>query len=314
MNFKKPFFWDYKKPNFLSYILLPLTIPIMINNYFFINQKKNTKKNKSIKSICVGNIYVGGTAKTPLTIEINNILNTLNYKTVIIKKYYKAQIDEQKLLSKKAKLYCHNKRQGALNRAVKNNIDVAIFDDGLQDRSILYDLNFVCFNNLKWIGNGHLIPSGPLREKLSSISKYDAIFLNGNGETTTKIKKIIKKNNQNIKIFDTSYKPLNLKKFNLKERFIIFSGIGNPDSFKKTLLKNSFNIVGDIRFPDHYEYKKKDISDIRLYAKKLDAKILTTEKDFVKINNKDSKEIKFLEVKMEIKQKKKLIQFIESKI
>ena len=249
-----------------------------------------------------------------MTIEINNILNTLNYKTVIIKKYYKAQIDEQKLLSKKAKLYCHNKRQGALNRAVKNNIDVAIFDDGLQDRSILYDLNFVCFNNLKWIGNGHLIPSGPLREKLSSISKYDAIFLNGNGETTNKIKQIIKKNNQNIKIFDTSYKPLDLKKFNLKERFIIFSGIGNPDSFKKTLQKNRFNIVGDIKFPDHYEYKKKDISYIRLYAKKLDAKILTTEKDFVKINNRDSKGIKFLEVKMEIKQKKKLIQFIESKI
>ena len=314
MNFKKPFFWDYKKPNFLSYILLPLTIPIMINNYFLIKQKKNKKKNKNIKSICVGNIYVGGTAKTPLTIEINNILNTLNYKTVIIKKYYKAQIDEQKLLSKKAKLYCHNKRQGALNRAVKNNIDVAIFDDGLQDRSILYDLNFVCFNNLKWIGNGHLIPSGPLREKLSSISKYDAIFLNGNGETTNKIKQIIKKNNQNIKIFDTSYKPLDLKKFNLKERFIIFSGIGNPDSFKKTLQKNRFNIVGDIKFPDHYEYKKKDISYIRLYAKKLDAKILTTEKDFVKINNRDSKGIKFLEVKMEIKQKKKLIQFIELKI
>ena len=276
----------------------------MINNYFLIKQKKNKKKNKNIKSICVGNIYVGGTAKTPLTIEINNILNTLNYKTVIIKKYYKAQIDEQKLLSKKAKLYCHNKRQGALNRAVKNNIDVAIFDDGLQDRSILYDLNFVCFNNLKWIGNGHLIPSGPLREKLSSISKYDAIFLNGNGETTNKIKQIIKKNNQNIKIFDTSYKPLDLKKFNLKERFIIFSGIGNPDSFKKTLQKNRFNIVGDIKFPDHYEYKKKDISYIRLYAKKLDAKILTTEKDFVKINNRDSKGIKFLEVKMEIKQKK----------
>ena len=314
MNFKKPFFWDYKKPNFLSYILLPLTIPIMINNYFLIKQKKNKKKNKNIKSICVGNIYVGGTAKTPLTIEINNILNTLNYKTVIIKKYYKAQIDEQKLLSKKAKLYCHNKRQGALNRAVKNNIDVAIFDDGLQDRSILYDLNFVCFNNLKWIGNGHLIPSGPLREKLSSISKYDAIFLNGNGETTNKIKQIIKKNNQNIKIFDTSYKPLDLKKFNLKERFIIFSGIGNPDSFKKTLQKNRFDIVGDIKFPDHYEYKKKDISYIRLYAKKLDAKILTTEKDFVKINNRDSKGIKFLEVKMEKKQKKKLIQFIESKI
>ena len=69
---------------------------------------------------------------------------------------------------------------------------MALFDDGLQDRSINYDLNFVCFNTLSWIGNGMLIPAGPLREKIKSISKYDAIFLNGNGENILDRKIIIK--------------------------------------------------------------------------------------------------------------------------
>ena len=68
MKLKKPNFWDYKKPNLISYLLLPLTFLFIINNFFLnINSQK---KNKKIRSICVGNIYVGGTAKTPLTIKI----------------------------------------------------------------------------------------------------------------------------------------------------------------------------------------------------------------------------------------------------
>ena len=84
MNFKKPVFWDYKKPNFLSYLLLPFTLFIGLNN-FLLNFKKKIY-NKKIKTICVGNIYVGGTGKTPTTIKIYNILKKLKISTVIGKK------------------------------------------------------------------------------------------------------------------------------------------------------------------------------------------------------------------------------------
>ena len=57
-----------------------------------------------------------------------------------------------------------------------------IFDDGLQDKNISYDLQFVCFDSERWIGNGNLIPSGPLREKISSLKKYDAVFLKHHDE------------------------------------------------------------------------------------------------------------------------------------
>ena len=312
MILKKPDFWDYKQPNFLSYILLPLTLPIIINN-FFISLKKNSN-NQNIKKIGIGNIYIGGTAKTPLSIKINQILKKLNLKTGIIKKFYKNQVDEQKLLSNKAQLYCFDKRKVALDKAIKDNLEIVIFDDGLQDSSINYDLSFVCFNSAKWIGNGFLIPAGPLREKIESISKYDAIFLNGNEEDTSDLKLLIKKYNKNIKIFETYYKPININKFNDKNKYVIFSGIGNPESFKKTLTKNNFNIIKEIKFPDHYRYTQKDIDKIKLQAINLNAKILTTEKDFVKLNDNAADGIEFLEIELVIKEENELINFIKSNI
>ena len=312
MILKKPDFWDYKQPNFLSYILLPLTLPIIINN-FFISLKKNSN-NQNIKKIGIGNIYIGGTAKTPLSIKINQILKNLNLKTGIIKKFYKNQVDEQKLLSNKAQLYCFDKRKVALDKAIKDNLEIVIFDDGLQDSSINYDLSFVCFNVVKWIGNGFLIPAGPLREKIESISKYDAIFLNGNEEDTSDLKLLIKKYNKNIRIFETYYKPININKFNDKNKYVIFSGIGNPESFKKTLTKNNFNIIKEIKFPDHYRYTQKDIDKIKLQAINLNAKILTTEKDFVKLNDNAADGIEFLEIELVIKEENELINFIKSNI
>ena len=83
MKFKKPKFWDYKKPNFVSYLLLPFVYLMNLINFFNKKEKIITDK---IKTICVGNIYVGGTGKTPISIKINKILNNLNIKTAFVKK------------------------------------------------------------------------------------------------------------------------------------------------------------------------------------------------------------------------------------
>ena len=309
MKLKKPKFWDDKKPNFLSYLLLPLTFPIIINNFFVKKNKINS--NKEIKKICVGNIYVGGTAKTPLTIKIYKILKNLGYKAATIKKFYKDQIDEQRILNSKTTLYCAKNRNQALNQAIKGSADVVIFDDGLQDRSINYDLKFVCFNNVKWIGNGFLIPAGPLREKLESISKYNAVFLNGNERDNSNIKSLINKFNRDIPIFESTYKPINIDQFDTSAKYLIFSGIGNPDSFKETVINNRLKVVKEIIFPDHYQYNTNDINNIVLHAKKLGAQILTTEKDYAKINSNKDNDIKFLEIEIVIKDEKKLIDYLK---
>ena len=313
MIFRKPYFWDYKKPNFLSYILLPLTFPLIINNFLLKYKKKDILDDK-IKNICIGNIYIGGTGKTPLVIKIYQVLNDLGFKTATVKKFYANHIDEQKMLIDKTELYCLKDRYAALQEAIKDNKDVVIFDDGLQDRSINYDLKFVCFNNTKWIGNGLLIPAGPLREKIQSILKYDALFINGNEIDNSNLKLMIRKYNKDIKIFESHYNPTNINNFSLTEKYLIFSGIGNPDAFRETLKINNINIIKEVIFPDHYNYTQNDINKIRSEAKKFNAKIITTEKDFAKIDPSKNDDIKFLEIELKVKNEEQLIDYLKTHI
>ena len=313
MKFKKPKFWDYQRPNLLSFILLPLTFPLILNN-FFLNKKKDKKEDHKPKKICVGNIYVGGTAKTPLTIKIYQILKKLDINACTIKKFYKSHYDEQKMLSEKTKLYCEKNRIDGLNKAILDNKDVAIFDDGLQDSSINYDLKIVCFNDLKLIGNGFLIPAGPLREKINSISKYDMAFINGNEVDNSKLKLLLKSYNANIEIFETNYKAINIKEFNINDEYMVFSGIGNPESFRQTLINNNIKITKEIIFPDHYNYTHKDIDQIKYQAKKLNLKILTTEKDYTKIKSIDNNDIRYLKVELDIKNEDRLINHLKKYI
>ena len=212
MKIKKPKFWDYKKPNFLAYLFFPISYVLQILNFLKIKITPVNKHSK-IKTICVGNIYLGGTGKTSLSLKINKILNEKKIKSCFIKKDYISQLDEQRILEKNGKLFKSNYRTDAITRAEKNDYKVAILDDGLQDPSLNCNLNIVCFNNLNWIGNGLTIPSGPLRENLKNIKKYAHVFLNGNMENLNDIKNTILEIDPNIKIYVGKYVPLNLNDF-----------------------------------------------------------------------------------------------------
>ena len=90
--------------------------------------------------------------------------------------------------------------------------------------------------------------------------------------------------NPKINIHFGKYEPINLNEFNKNDKYFVFSGIGNHQTFISMIKKNGFNILKDLEFPDHYKYKKKDIEKIiNLEAKKLNCKIITTEKDYFKI-------------------------------
>ena len=317
MKLKKPKFWDYNKPSLCSYLLLPFTILIKVNNFF--NQIKCNQKyiqNYKIKTICVGNIYVGGTGKTPSTIKISRILKDLGYQTVFIKKKYIESYDEEKLLEKYGDIISKPTRVKSLEEANKS-YDVAIFDDGLQDSSINYDLKFVCFNSNVFIGNGMLIPSGPLREEIKSLKKYDAIFLNGNNKISDNVIVEIKKQNNKIEIFQCTYELVNLNLFNKKDKFIAFAGIGFPLNFYDTLVDNGFNIIKFLEYPDHYIYSDENIKRIIDIAKNLDAKIITTEKDYSRLKKYNyiyKEKIKFIKMNLKVNNEKVLINFIKTKI
>ena len=307
MKLKKPQFWDYKKPNIIAYFLWPISITLQLLNSFkkiFISKKKF----KNIKTICIGNIYIGGTGKTSLSLKVYEILSQKKFKTCFIKKDYIDQLDEQKILEKKGKLFKSKKRLFALKNAISENYEVAIFDDGFQDETINYDLKFVCFNNLNWIGNGLTIPSGPLRENFRNIKNCNHIFINGDLENIDNIKKKILETNPKVNIHIGKYVPENLEKFNINEKYLVFSGIGNHKTFLSMLKKNNFNIIKDIEFPDHYKYSKKDIDKIISISKNYNCKILTTEKDFFRSKNYMSDKIEFISSKLEVLNEKKLFE------
>ena len=124
----------------------------------------------NIPIICVGNIYVGGTGKTPLSIYIAKELQELGFKSAIVKKFYDQHKDEHDLIKNYFdNLILHKDRQKAINIAIKNNFNLVILDDGFQDYKIKKNLNIICFNNPQLVGNGFLIPAGPLRESLDSL-------------------------------------------------------------------------------------------------------------------------------------------------
>jgi len=303
MKLKKPKFWDHKKPSFFSYLLLPFSIILGL-----ITKIKSKPKfsNSKIKTICVGNIYIGGTGKTSLAIKIKEILDKNNIKACFIKKFYSNQTDEQKLLSKNGTLFSNLKRINALNEAIAEGFEVAIFDDGLQDSSIKYDLEIVCFNNLNWIGNGLTLPSGPLRENINNLKSYENVFLNGNEESLIAIKEQIKRINPNIDINSGKYTPLNIGEFDKDQNYLVFSGIGNHKTFVEMLKNNKLKIVSDLEYPDHYQYSKKDFDEIIINAKKFNAHIITTEKDYLRLENLNRNEILYVKSSLDVSDEKNL--------
>lgn len=306
MKLIKPNFWG-KRFSILSILLYPFTLLII----FFIYLKKKLTKVKTFKIpvICIGNIYIGGTGKTPTSISIAKELSNFGFKVSIIRKYYKEHQDEYNLIKNEFhNLVLSNDRGTGIKEAEKNNFDIVILDDGLQDYKIKKDFSIVCFNQNQLIGNGLVLPSGPLREPLNTLKKVKIVLING--EKDTKFEKKLLKINTNLKFFYSYYKPLNIDKFKNK-KLLALAGIGNPENFFGLLEKNNLLIEKKLIFPDHYQFTKKEIKNIIKTAEQKNLKIIMTEKDYYKINNYVLDKVDYLKVSLEIKNKNELINKIK---
>jgi tetraacyldisaccharide 4'-kinase len=307
MKLIKPKFW--LKKNIISYFLYPLSIITYSINLY---KKQSSKTQFDIKTICVGNLNVGGTGKTSLAVEIYKILNK-KFKTVFIKKNYEDQQDEINLLKKKGKIISKKNRLNSLSIAQKKKFQIALLDDGLQQKNINYNLKIACFNSNEGFGNGYLLPAGPLRESTNELKQYHIAFLNGE-KKNHKLYKQLKLINKNLKIYEGKYEPINLKKFNRNKEYLMFSGIGNPHEFENTLLKYKFKIKHKIIYPDHYEISPYEIKNLKEIAKKEGFTIITTEKDYLRLKISEKKGIKFLKVNLKINKINKLKKFLLSNL
>ena len=309
MQFKKPTFWDYQKLSFWSVALFPFSIIYLII-VKIIRFSKIFKKNQKfpIPVICVGNIYLGGTGKTPLVREIFNITKSLDKNPAFIKKNYNYLSDEIEMLKHSGNVYTHNERQKSIFLSASNNHDVAILDDGFQDFSIDPDFSILCFNSKQMIGNGLVIPSGPLRERLNTIVRANCIIINGNKNLEFEKKLFKTAGNKKLHLFYSKYKIRNIEKFDNKE-IIAFAGIGNPSNFFDLLKDNNLNIKKTYSFPDHYTYTERDFKKI---MKNKFNKIVTTEKDYYRLNDMQKKLCEYVEVDLEIENKNEFKELIKS--
>ena len=306
MNFKKPKFWDYSELSFWSIILYPFSLLFLFAS--LVIKLLKIQKKFPIPIICVGNIYVGGTGKTPLASEIFKIIKSSGKNPGFVKKGYDYLYDEIQMLEKIGKTYLNKNRKEAISSLISLKHDVAILDDGFQDFSIKKDFSIICFNSKQLIGNGFLIPSGPLRESFKSIKRADCIFINGdrNIQFENKINKI----NKSTKIFYSKYKIKNIENFK-NEEIIAFAGIGNPSNFFDLLKKNNMNVKKTYSFPDHHDYSQKDFDEI---IGDSHIKIVTTEKDYYRMNDEQKQSCNYIEVELEIENKNEFINLIKNKI
>jgi len=306
MNLFKPKFWDKNRVSFFSILLFP--IALIIHLLSILKRSVTKTYQSSIPVICVGNIYLGGTGKTPLCIEIFSILKDLNMNPAFIRKKYDSFKDEADLLKQIGPIYQSKKRMEALKNAIKNKINIAVLDDGFQDFSIKKNLSIICFNEKQWIGNGFIIPSGPLRESFSSLKRADCVIING--EKNVNIERKINEKNKQIKIFYTKYKAKNIEKFKNK-KVTAFAGIGNPESFFNLLKDNNINVVKEIKFPDHYNYSKKELENLIIKSNENNSILITTEKDYFRIEENYKKNVDYIKISIDLKNRNQFVEVIK---
>ncbi len=302
MKLFKPKFWKSNK-NFFTLLLIPLSLITWI--YIILKKTFIQKVKFNIPVICVGNIFIGGTGKTPLSIHIARKLSENGKNPAIVRKYYKSHKDEHKMIiSYYNKLILNLNRSKGIYEALEKGYDAVILDDGFQDYKIKKNLSIICFNSNQLIGNGYLFPSGPLRESLGSLRNADILIING--DRSLNFEQKILKIQKDLKIYYSNYKPLNIQEFKNK-KLLVISGIGNPENFFKILKDNQMNIQKKMVYPDHYEFTKNEMLKIIEYAKKNDFQIVMTEKDYYKIKDLSLENIKYLKVKLEIEKEEEFI-------
>ena len=320
----QPKFWKTK--NFISHLLIPMSLIFL----FLGKIKKLFEKNykSKIPVICVGNITIGGSGKTPTVLYIATLLKKLNYKSIILLKGYGGTLktptkvgpkntssevgDEAILHSKFNETWiCRSRWKAIKNIERLNKCNLILMDDGIQNKSVLQDLRILVFDGNEGIGNGRVIPSGPLRERFENgLTNIDIAIIVG--EDRNNISKKILRINNRVKIFKSNFDP-DIKTINyLKGKNIIaFSGIGFPKKFFATLKDKKLNLIETISFQDHHKYQKSELEDLIKKSKLKNGQLVTTEKDFVKINEIDkslNKKITQLPVRLKVIKEKELFE------
>ena len=291
---KTPWWFLHKTP--LAFLLLPVAGVYYVFSRIVYGWRRMFEYKSRRKIICVGGLFAGGVGKTPIVRAIANRLDV----PVVMRGYRRSAKtgnigDEATMLMRDgiAVHVGHRKSNIMLLNRQTTETGPILMDDGLQNPSIKKDISIIVIDESLGFGNRFLLPAGPLREPARHAKNADAII-------------IIRKNNakkRKIKLPDgvPVFYAINTDVMpgGKNDRLVAFAGIGYPKKFFRSLP----NVVGRRAFGDHYQYTDKDIEDLMNLAKRKNAKLVTTEKDWVRLPEYAREKIKFVKLETVLDEK-----------
>lgn len=293
MRLTAPSFWHAPAPTGLSNLLLPLS---KVTSYLTRQRQTRPSLKLPIPVLCCGNITVGGTGKTPLTLHLIRQLIQRGLNPHVITRGHGGRSkrtglitperdraidvgDETMLLAQLAPTWRGSNRQTNALRAVNSGADCLLLDDGLQDPALHKDMSILTIDGPVGFGNQRLLPAGPLRESLAdALPRLDAAVIFG--EDSHKIAQQLPRELLLLKGRLSPTDDLNKLR---GHQIIAFAGIGRPEKFFTMLQEAGLTLLRTLTFPDHHIYSDRELKQLAQLAHAPDTILVTTEKDCVKL-------------------------------
>ena len=293
MGITAPVFWSKDHLEFLAYALKPLSW--LYQGGDFIKQALTHTHRVDVPVVCVGNVTLGGSGKTPVVIDIVRILMREFSKSphilsrgyarsapksnaplrVLPSHTYSDAGDEPLLLARHAPTWISSNRVSSAHFAINAGADFLVMDDGFQNNALYKNINILVVDGHQKFGNGCIFPAGPLRTSITrGMEKADlVIMLNGDDA----FYKYLQRYNRPIaRAFFQSTHPVP------PQPVMAFAGIGYPEKFKRHLINMGYDVVRFIPFPDHHAYTHDECKSLINESGARNIPLLTTEKDIIK--------------------------------
>ena len=312
---KAPQFW-YEPNTWKAKFLYPLGY--FYNLLTLLRGKLAKPQSYSCLTICIGNLNVGGTGKTPTTIALAQHFLKKGLQVHIVSRGYKGKFqgtflvdpqkhksdevgDEPLLMSEFTSVWVSNKRKNGIAAAENAGAQIVLLDDGFQDPSFHKDFSLIVVDGEKGFGNKKCMPAGPLRENIvQGFKRADALVIVG--------QRIYKFDTfpTHLKIIHSTLKPIETG-MNWKEgKYLAFAGIADPSKFFKTLRSLGANLIDCVALSDHQNLDGQVLKRLERKANSAHAQLVTTEKDAVRLSNTYRKKVLSLPVRIEFDDKNEL--------
>lgn len=314
MASEAPPFW-YEKPGLKSALMTPFAL---VYGAVASRAMKNAKREPiDAPVLCIGNFTVGGTGKTPTSITIAEYAIEMGLKPGFLTRGYGGAVseptlvdvdhhgakyvgDEPLLLAKIAPTIVSSDRVAGAKKLLESDVDIILMDDGFQSAQLCFDFALLVVDAYRGLGNGKVIPAGPVRAPLRKQMLYvDALAVIGDGNAADKLIRIAARSAKPV--YSALLKPKNATDFKGKA-CLAFAAIGHPEKFFRSLTDLKANVVQTKSYPDHHYFADDEIEELLLMAEKSNLELVTTAKDLVRLKSGHgrsqelAKKVKVLEI------------------